>query len=287
MVLKSVKSVCNYVENNGDIICAFNGKKLDALEEILSIAKSKFPKLSDVDFFEFGSQEWNPSHFGPRSGMKAHFMGVGTDLSYRCFDAYSGCVDFDVNLELIKAYKKADKEEDKYLGLIIKFDDFEFYNAKKKFESLGENKDLSQVFVRVRNEEYFKKFYEFYDGVDLVELKNEIRNFSVDDYGVMKEQIKESKSPLIYSSNVLNSPNLTYKYNFWNIDGAFHIHSGNIDELAEIVGINLGLEFRFSDGKKFDAREEFVDSVSRKFCLLDYDVNLKNDSFRYFLFWNS
>jgi len=287
MNLKSIKHICKYTENDQEIICDFNGKRLTYLEKILSITKSKHPKIQNVNFFEFGSQEWNPSHFGPRSGINAHFMGAGTNLSYKCFDAYSEPIDFDANTALIKAYKQASKEEDKYLGVIIKYKDANFWKAKEKFESLNKKKDLSQVFVLVKNEEYFKKFYEYYDGIDLDELKKENQKFSINNYDLIKNMIKESTNQVIYSKQVLNSPNLTDKYTFWNIENALHIHSGNIQELAEILQIKLDWNFKFSNGQKFNTKKEFLDEFKHKHNITKHDVKLQNDDYDYFISWDA
>ncbi|MEA3413920.1 MAG: hypothetical protein U9Q99_00125 [Nanoarchaeota archaeon] len=284
---KTIKKVCNYLENNKEISCDFNGKKLNDLEEILNIAKSRFQKIENVDFFEFGSQEWNPSHYGPRSGMGAHFMGTIINLSYKCFDAFSEPKDFDANIGLIDAYKTAEKQESKYNGLIVKYKDSIFWEAKENFESLNKNKDLSDTFVMTRNEEYFKNFYEFYEGVDLNELKKEIEKFSIDDYDKISEKINESSNPIVYSNNVLNAPNLTNKFNFWNIENTFHIHSGNIHELSKNLGVNLGWRFSVSKGEKFDMKKELIYNFKSMFDLFNYNINIQNNTFRYFLFWNS
>jgi hypothetical protein len=287
MSLKKIKEVCKYTDNNQEIICNFNGKRLHGLEKILILAKSQFQEIENINFFEFGSQEWNPSHYGPRSGVNAHFMGAGTNLSYQCFDAYSESKDFDANVELIDAYNKSEKQKSEIMGLRVKYDDPIFVQAKEKFESLSKNKDLSDNFIRIRNEEYFKKFYEFYENIDLDELKKEIQKFSVNDYNIINNMIKKSKCSVVYSTNVLNAPNLTNKYNFWNIENAFHIHTGSIQELAETLEIELGWTFLASKGKKFDMKEEFISSAINKFSLLNYDVKIQNDDSKYLLFWDA
>lgn len=287
MTSKTIKEVCSCAENGDGISCNFNGKRLSDLEGILGIVKAKFQKIQNVDFFEFGSQEWNPSHYGPRSGMGAHFMGAGSCLSYKCFDANSSSEDFDANVGLINAYRQAEKQESRYNGLIVKYKDPIFWKAKEKFESLNDDKDLSDTFVRIRNEEYFKNFYEFYENIDLNELKEEVQKFSINDYGKISEEIEKSENPIVYSNSVLNAPNLTREFYFWNIKNAFHVHSGSIRELSKELRVDLGWKFSASNGKSFDMKEEFIDSFKSAFGLSDYDIGVQNDDSRYFLFWDS
>ncbi len=287
MVLKAVKEVCNFSGKGDTFICDFNGKRLIDLEETLRIAQSKFRKIKHIDFFEFGSQEWNPSHEGPRSGMGAHFMGLGTDLLYGCFDAYSEPIDFDANVKLIEGYEKAEKDYTRYCGWMVEYKDPIFWEAKKNFESLSADKDLSDSFISIRNEKYFKKFYQHYKGVDLNKLKKDIQNFSINDYARINEEIQQSENPLVYSINVLNAPNLTDKCAFWNIENAFHIHSGSTRELSEFLNFDLGLKFFHTNGSIFEKKDEFIDTFAQRFDVMNYDVNMHTVDGIYFISWDA
>ncbi len=283
-----IQNFIEFSKSENNFNCKIGEEKLDGLENILKIVEDNYSQIEEANFFEFGSAHYNLSTYTVRSAKHSHFMGFGTNLNYKCFDAYVEENDFDVLRNLMNAFNKAEKITSKITGITYpKYNDPIWDSAEKKFLELDDKKDFADTFVRIKNEEYYKKFFGFYDKIDLDKLKKEIKNFSVKDYSKILNEIKDSKNQVIFSQQVFNCPNLSQEYPFWKIEKGFQIHRGNIRELSENLNFDLNMRFRGTAGRIFDNKEEFVTKFQKRFDLQDKNVQLVHTPFEYFLFWQN
>ncbi|MDA3836114.1 MAG: hypothetical protein PF542_00670 [Nanoarchaeota archaeon] len=233
-------------------------------EKMLEIANANVGEVEGLDFFEFGSAEYNIFNKIPKSGKVSHFMMLGTDLSYACFDSEIGESDFDLICEIINIHKRI------MAGVFLVNDDCRLRECIDIYSKACQEKDLPVPFVY----EVFAKevpILGMYYDLNLDILKERVAESSCGSYGEISGRVLGSEKSVIFSFNVLNAPSLSFESSFWNISGAFHIHGVNeVEMLAE-----LGLSAYFEN--KVDRRgllklgisvEEFVLKFKEKFGVL-------------------
>jgi len=211
--------------------CSDEIGRLWGVEKMLEIAALNFESVDKIDFFEFGSSEYNIFNKIPKSGKVSHFMMVGTNLNYSCFDAGIGEEDFDLICEIIEIHKRI------MAGVFLVNDDNRLKECIDIYSKSCREKDLPVPFVY----EVFAKeipILGVYYDLNLDILKERISKTSCKTYLEISNKINNSKNALIYSFNVLNAPTLSLEAPFWKIKKKFHIHGVNEVELLAKMGIS-------------------------------------------------
>lgn len=284
---RNIESFLDFKRNSNGFVCDVDGKRDSYIESFLRIVNHNYNNVNCVDFFEFGSAEYNISMDGPRSGISSHFMGLATGFNYKCFDAYIEKNDFDVIADLMNNFVEIKNND-------FEKNNFSSTNWKKslaEYSGLSPEKDLSDIIVKAPFMDCCSDFFGLYENVNLEDLRHKISKFSIDDYSNIVELIKDSKKPVLLSNNVLNAPNLSRDFSFWKLDEGFHVHSGDIVEFARELGVGLDVDYYYSKGKEFNQKDLFLKRFKKRFGLReDLKVELSNrcnDGRHCYFYWNT
>lgn len=248
------------------------------VEKMLEIADRNMGDISKLNFFEFGSAQFNIFNKIPMSGKVSHFMMFGTNLNYFCFDSEIGCNDFDLVFEVVNLHKKI------ISGDFISDDEIRLKQLLDSYAEICRKKDFPVPFVYEALAEEIPSLGVYYN-LDLNKLKLRIKKSSFMDYHEMLSRVGSLENNVIFSLNVLNSPNLSLDYTFWNVEGVFHIHGVNEVELLSKMKLSKYFEDKADKRGLVDlgiSVEEFI-SKFRKMFGVNNEVYYEDG----FFYWKS
>jgi hypothetical protein len=214
--------------------------RVQILAEILTITESQGMDMKNITLFEFGAYQHNmniPYTNNPYHSGISQFFAMYSIIPYFAFDAAYSEPELKSNIERIKKFKQDAPQ-------IVK----EKYDNKITVDELFENSSRRA-----------------YKELDMDEFGKKIISISRT-YEGMRESIKETiskgRTPIVFSTNVLNSPKGEFneKLPFWNIERCLHVHETNTMEIENRLNSSIMNEDDFKEKfqKYFNIQRELT-----------------------------